>query len=174
MARLFASKMVYCSVASMLLATVAACTAGEKAVPGTGTKSLREHEEAFDPSAYRREADKHSGEGTPARAAVADPSPEWIERTEKVMGFRVQLYSTPQLDEAEQALTRFRSRFDSLAVDPGRLDMGYDAPYYKVRAGDFLDRAGAEEFRERLREADVPEAWIVRDTVFRVVRERKK
>jgi hypothetical protein len=25
-----------------------------------------------------------------------------------------------------------------------------------------------------LREADVPEAWIVRDTVFRVVRERKK
>lgn len=135
---------------------------------------MREHEETFDPSAYRREPAEPSSAHAPAVEAEMEPAPEWIERTEKVMGFRVQLHSAAQLDEAEQALTRFRSRFDSLGVDPGRLDMSYDAPFYKVRAGDFNERSEAEEFRTRLREAGVSEAWIVRDAIFRRIREMKK
>jgi hypothetical protein len=90
------------------------------------------------------------------------------------MGFRVQLHSTTDIDAAQRSLSQLRSRLDSLEIDPGRIDMGFDAPYYKIRAGDFLTKSGADELREQLREAGVPEAWVVRDMVIRIIREEKK
>ena len=90
------------------------------------------------------------------------------------MGFRVQLHSTTNLDEAQSALEGYRRRLDSLHIDAGRLDMVFDAPYYKVRLGDFLRKGDADSMTVKLREAGVSEAWVVRDNVYQVIRERKK
>ncbi|MFA6234517.1 MAG: SPOR domain-containing protein [Bacteroidota bacterium] len=135
---------------------------------------MREHEKSFDPSEYRKKEVEQSTKTEEKTAAVSNAEPAWIERTEKVMGYRVQLHSTPSLDEASATLTQMRSRLDSMQIDPGRLDMSFDAPYYKIRAGDFLLKTTADSLREQLRTAGMNEAWIVRDNVFRIIRERQK
>jgi cell division septation protein DedD len=161
-------------LATLLQLLLPACSSTETVVEQPASKPIREHEEDFDPVEYR----KPEPEAEEPQKSVAEPKrqPEtvWVERTEKSMGFRVQLYSTTNIDEAQLSLSQLRSRFDSLEIDPGRIDMGYDAPYYKIRAGDFLNKAKADELREQLREAGVLEAWVVRDMVIRIIREEKK
>lgn len=154
-----------------------ACSSKEAVVVQPVAKPIRDHEQGFDPAKYRR---KESAAEEPRHPAAENqqqqqqPETVWVERTEKVMGFRVQLHSTTDIDAAQKSLSVLRSRLDSLAIDPGRLDMGYDAPYYKIRAGDFLVKSGADELREKLREAGLSEAWVVRDMVIRIIREEKK
>ncbi|MBE0645069.1 MAG: SPOR domain-containing protein [Bacteroidetes bacterium] len=151
-----------------------ACSSSEETAKDAPGKSIREHEGNFDPTEYRRkpaEPKENAGEGE-IKAKPVEPA--WVERTEKSMGFRVQLYSTTNIDDAKAVLEQMRSRIDSLHIEAGRLDMSFDAPYYKIRAGDFLVRAKADTLREQLRSAGLSEAWVVRDNVFRVIRERKK
>lgn len=152
-----------------------ACSSKETVVVQPAAKPIREHEEGFDPARYRRKEPEAEQPRSPvAEQQQQQPEAVWVERTEKVMGFRVQLYSTTDIDAVQQSLSVLRSRLDSLAIDPGRLDLGYDAPYYKIRAGDFLVKSGADELREKLREAGLSEAWVVRDMVIRIIREEKK
>lgn len=162
-------------IALLALWLLPACSSKETVVVQPAAKPIREHEEGFDPAKYRRQEKKAEEPGTTAvEQKQQQPETVWVERTEKVMGFRVQLFSTTDIDAAQQSLSQLRSRLDSLQIDPGRVDMGYDAPYYKIRAGDFFVKAAADELREKLREAGVPEAWVVRDMVVRIIREEKK
>jgi hypothetical protein len=160
------------AVATLFAALLVACSSSDAVVEQPPLKPLREHEESFDPAAYRPpEAETPIITEEPETAEREDQT-VWIERTENVMGFRVQLHSTTNVDEAQTTLAKLRTRLDSIQVDPGRIDIGYDAPYYKIRAGDFLVRSEAEEFRRTLHEAGMPEAWVVRDRVLRIIREK--
>ncbi|MBR9974448.1 MAG: SPOR domain-containing protein [Bacteroidetes bacterium] len=105
---------------------------------------------------------------------IPEPEEVWVERKERVMGFRVQLHSTTSIDEAQQALSTYRSRLDSLEIDAGRIDMVFDAPYYKIRAGDFMVKGEADMLTDTLRAEGIPEAWVVRDNIFRMIRERQQ
>ncbi len=75
------------------------------------------------------------------------------------LGFRVQLYSTRDYYEAinrrEEALQRFQ---DSIHLD-------FDAPYYKIRLGDYADRDAAETARLLARTLGYADAWIVRTPI---------
>ena len=166
--RLFPSLLI---CASLMLTF---CSGGGVLQRESGGKPMHAHEEDFDPVAYRPVAPDTIASEERIPPVEAAPKEVWVERRERTMGFRVQLHSTTSLDEAQSSLAAYRSRLDSLQIDAGRLDMVFDAPYYKIRAGDFLRKADADEMTVTLREAGVSEAWVVRDAVYRMVRERKK
>lgn len=70
------------------------------------------------------------------------------------MGFRVQLIAAADRTEAETFAREARARLGiSVHVD-------FEAPYYKVRAGDFLDRADALAMRDRARANGYEGAWV--------------
>lgn len=96
------------------------------------------------------------------------PSEEWIESTEKTMGYKIQLTSTTSLDEA----TKRRDEFKELLEDE-TIDLTFDAPYYKLRVGNFTEKKLADEYRDTLQTKGFTEAWVVRDQITVTVRKKK-
>ncbi|MCB2204371.1 SPOR domain-containing protein [bacterium] len=131
---------------------------------------MQEHEKEFDPAKYRKPEEKEATEVKPSERADIPEETQWTERIEKTMGYRIQLYSTTSVDEAQRQITRFHDRLDSLDMQVGRLDLTFDAPYYKLRMGDFLLRPPADSVRALLHERGMTEAWVVRDRVQHKVR----
>jgi hypothetical protein len=90
------------------------------------------------------------------RPAVAGEEPATL-----ATGWRVQVYASRDETEAAGEATRVR---DALAAE-APVYVERDAPWYKVRVGDFGDRAAADRLRERLAGLGWPEAWAVRTTI---------
>ncbi len=139
---------------------------------------MREHEKSFDPSKYR-EKPSESVRQQPVvetREVVSETESvgAWTERSEKVMGFRLQLHSTTDASDARGALASMKQRLDSLGLEEARLDLVFDAPYYKLRYGDFLSKPDADHKCRELKELGIANAWVVRDNVIRIIRERKQ
>jgi cell division septation protein DedD len=74
-------------------------------------------------------------------------------------GFRVQLVAAGSREDAERIAREARTR---LAVP---VYVEFESPFYKVRAGDFTDRAQALQLRDRARSYGYPEAWVVTTTI---------
>jgi hypothetical protein len=89
---------------------------------------------------------------TPAPPSVTTPAP--VKPAPMRMGFRVQLIAAADRVEAEQFAREARSR---LGV---AIHVEFEAPYYKVRAGDFVDRADALVLRDRARATGYEGAWV--------------
>ena len=85
-----------------------------------------------------------------------------IAQPDTVQGFRIQVFSTDNYDEA--ALTR-----DNLNVELPDLwvYMIYDAPAYKIRVGDYLNRADANLAVDFFVEKGFKDAWVVPDRVIK-------
>lgn len=77
-----------------------------------------------------------------------------------VNGFRVQLIQTSDREEADEiqdlAILRFREEVYRV----------FEAPYYKVRIGDFTDWHDAEELQKRAKQKGFQDAWVVGDRVM--------
>lgn len=126
---------------------------------------MQEYEQDFDPSRYadrRQKSDQESETVSPVEPDrdVSDV-PTYFDRTEKVMGYRLQVYSTTSVDDASNRREYFRSVLDSMQID-----LVYSAPYYKLRLGNFRSRDEAESFKVELQSKGINEAWIVRDHVY--------
>lgn len=96
---------------------------------------------------------------TPAPATVGvpvAPSPEG----RRVRGFRVQLLAASDRGEADAFAREFRARI------PVTVHVVFESPFFKVRAGDFLDRADAIALRDRARSNGYASAWVVATEVF--------
>ncbi|MAT39466.1 MAG: hypothetical protein CL946_07660 [Ectothiorhodospiraceae bacterium] len=137
-------------------------------------KPITEYEEKFDPSKYRDEETVKKDiepEEIPATSREK-PIEEYmtIERVEKVMGFRIQIYSTASLEDAEKQLDRYTEKLG----DSVNIHMVFDAPYYKLRVGDYLARDSASTQLAQLKELGLEEAWIVRDRVDKKTMHRVK
>lgn len=156
-----------------LLVLVAACSSSSDVARQREVKPLEEHEETFDPSVYR---EVEEDTATVIKVEVPEPEEEvvWVERVKKVMGFRVQLHSTTDIDDAQEKLVTLQFTLDSLDIVRARLDMSFDAPYYKIRLGDFLKKAPADSLRDLLHEHGVTEAWVVRDKINHIILERQR
>ena len=76
-----------------------------------------------------------------------------------VEGFRVQLLATRDRFSAE----RFQSELEKIYNK--KIYIIFEAPNYKVRIGDFIDRERAEEFRKDLSNKGYPSAWIIRTKI---------
>lgn len=76
-------------------------------------------------------------------------------------GWRVQVAASRSAEEASAMATRAR---DALG-DRAPVYVERDGPWFKVRVGDFADRAGAEALRQQVAGLGWPDAWAVRSTI---------
>ena len=82
---------------------------------------------------------------------------------EEDRGWRVQLAASSERDDADRLAREARSR---LGV-PVYVD--FEAPLYKIRAGDYIDRAEALRLRDRARANGYDGAWVVTTEIARKV-----
>ncbi len=81
---------------------------------------------------------------------------------ELVQGFRVQIFASTRIDEANAKKAEAEGLF------PGEwFYLEYDPPTYKIRAGNFLHRYDAERFARLLTEKGYPDSWIVPERVYK-------
>lgn len=169
----FAREHLLVTVCGAVLLLLSGCASSEEVKEPKSTGSLSEHEERFDPTVYRDRLPADSAH-TERPSQPTEPEPvRWTERKETVMGYRIQLHSTTDIDEAQRVLPRYAARIDSIGVSSGRLDMSFDAPYYKIRMGDFLTKPPADSLRLVLQTGGLTEAWVVRDRIQRVIRTKE-
>ncbi len=80
-------------------------------------------------------------------------------QTGKIKGFRVQIHFGAEKSKALQIKSKFLSRFPEVrAYDP------YDAPYFKIRVGDFRTKLEAYKFLKSV-QAEFPGSFIVTDEI---------
>jgi len=77
----------------------------------------------------------------------------------EIEGFRVQVFATQDRNRADQLQRELVLKFDE------KVYIIFEAPNYKLRVGDFLDRENAEMLRLRLVSSDFPSSWIVRTRI---------
>jgi cell division septation protein DedD len=90
-----------------------------------------------------------------APASVAAPYTGGV-----VDGYRVQVVASSYQDNANGVADQVRAAYPGTDVYVEQIQ-----GLYKVRVGDYTDRAAAEAMRDRLRNAGYPDAWIVKEPV---------
>ncbi len=117
------------------------------------------------------EKEPHAGVHGVADSSVSENNSRtrYIERRMKQAGYRVQVFTTTNLDHAREKEQEFAQSLTGYPVYKV-----YDPPYYKIRVGDFQSREKALVLKDSLKRVGVEEAWVVRDNVLVVVREELK
>ena len=77
----------------------------------------------------------------------------------EIEGFRVQVFATQDRNRADQLQEELMIKFNE------KIYIIFEAPNYKLRVGDFLDRDDAELMRMKLVSSDFPSSWIVRTKI---------
>jgi hypothetical protein len=124
---------------------------------------LRKYETDFNPSDYNpdprelmiKAGDVEEVEEIPVKQSPSAPP-------ELVPGFRVQIAASTSIDEASSRKEEAESLFPETLFY-----LVYDAPTYKIRAGDFLTRFEADRFARQLAEKGFRDSWIVPDRVYK-------
>lgn len=123
------------------------------------------YDESFDPASVRevpftipRKTEKKLVQSqtalpVPADTTAADTS--WI----TVQGYQLQLLQT---ENGAQARETLRNAILDLSTD---VEIVYDAPYYKLRAGKFLNRYDAERLQSLADEKGYANSWVVRTPI---------
>ena len=76
-----------------------------------------------------------------------------------IEGYRVQVLATRERFKAEKLQSDLEELFEY------KIYVIFEAPNYKVRIGDFIDRQKAEKFRKKLSGNGYPSAWIIRTKI---------
>jgi hypothetical protein len=123
---------------------------------------LAEYEATLRPSDFDEEVEvvqkKHAEEKP--RVELDIPRDSSVVEEEILQGFRIQIFSSANIDEATKmkANTQPKLPQDSVYVM-------YDPPVYKVRIGDFVSRYEAGVKLPLVVEQGYPDAWIVPDRI---------
>jgi cell division septation protein DedD len=103
-----------------------------------------------------------TGEVRPAaELETAPPTTARPEGDALATGWRVQIYASRSEADAAAAATRVRETLGERAP----VYVERDDPWFKVRVGDFGERAAAEALRQDLAGLGWPDAWAVRTTI---------
>ncbi len=78
-----------------------------------------------------------------------------------VQGFRVQLFSTSQIDEVNAKKARAEAAFPEQWFY-----VVYEAPMYKLRGGNFVHRTEADSYAKYLTNKGFPDAWVVPEKIL--------
>lgn len=123
---------------------------------------LPRYEATFNPSDYDEEIEEaqksRDQEGRQKRIEAEQDSV--IVESESAQGFRIQIFATPSIDEANAMKMTAAQKVieDSVYVV-------FDPPVYKVRLGDFKTRIEAGRRLSSLVETGFPDAWVVSDRI---------
>ena len=91
--------------------------------------------------------------------SISQPANVHVGRIKKMTGYRVQLFAGHEQDRAIDIKAAAESRFNISVY------MVYEAPQYKVRAGNFVNRMEAGELLSQIKTDGFRDAWIVRSQV---------
>jgi|ERR1035437_1799982 hypothetical protein len=80
--------------------------------------------------------------------------------TKQAVGYRVLVLTTDNLEEANKIKSEIYFKTDQKPVY-----ISFDPPFYKVKAGDFVNSTEASEFGFKLNQMGYTESKIIRDTV---------
>jgi hypothetical protein len=81
---------------------------------------------------------------------------------ETLQGFRIQILATNNFDDANATRNTFSLTFPELWVY-----LVFEAPTYKIRIGDFLNRTEAKKLLDQFQSQGFKTAWIVPDRIIR-------
>jgi hypothetical protein len=163
---------------SVLLISCSASTAdrdgnNENAEEKTGEKketpTQKEENENFDLTPYRATFNVTGKEKTMKTErpdvwynyktkATSDTSAPQI--VGQINGYRVQVYSTDNLEEADSIRTELYMKTNQKAVY-----ITFEPPFYKVKVGDFLKISEAKDLKFKLNQIGYTEARVVNDKI---------
>jgi len=132
--------------------------------------ALHEYEREFDPSQYNAPFQLREEENERSdveRGHLLLPDPEETATTEFMQGFRIQLYSSSDMETVQEVM----HVADSLFTDHWTYVV-YEAPFYKVRLGDFHTRLMANRALSQVIAVGFRDAWIVPDRIIKDPREK--
>ena len=150
-------------------AFLSACAPGREATRDSPSPPAQDamggYEADFRPSDHDTLPAPPSQTGTPRLRQNPDnpgnaATPEG--EAELVQGFRVQIYSTTDIDAAKAKKLEAESFFPS-----EWFYLQYDPPTYKIRGGNFLQRYEAERFVKLAVERGFGDSWAVPEKVFK-------
>ena len=124
--------------------------------------AISDFEHAFNPSAYDDEIEEIQKQHVieQEKSAAAHHEDSVIVESEYTQGYRIQIYATRNIDEAnamrQTALQHITQ--DSLYVV-------FDPPVYKVRVGDFRSRVEANQKLGEVVGLGFTDAWVVADRI---------
>jgi len=114
-------------------------------------------DESFDPATLKEPKIKLPVMLKPDELLPPQFSP--VETDTVVDGFRVQVLSTQDLNEANHLMIELSSLFGN------EVYIVFNSPNYKVRVGNFRFRGNAEKARQRIVDLGHRAAWIIRTRV---------
>lgn len=134
----------------------------EKPKP-SGRTEMEEYEKDFRPSDYDMDMKVFLSEMKKGKDVKANPvEPAVVEPPIIVPGYRVQLFATSEIDDANRKKVEAESAFTDQWFY-----LVYDPPTYKLRAGNFLNRNDADSYARYFAENGFPDAWIVPERVVK-------
>ncbi|MBI5471179.1 MAG: SPOR domain-containing protein [Ignavibacteriae bacterium] len=135
----------------------------EKRTATTPSNEMENFEAKFRPSDYDVDMKVFFSELRRATEQKSIPSePTVTEAPIIIPGFRVQLISTTNIDEANAKKAEAEAAFPT-----EWFYIAYDPPSYKLRAGNFQNRADAESYAAVLSSNGFPDAWIVPEKIIK-------
>ncbi len=127
-------------------------------------RPLSYYEATLDPSQYEDEVEVVEKKKTEERdtTELRIPKDSAVVQETSQLGFRIQIYSTSNIDEAMRMRTNVLAKLpqDSVYVV-------YDPPVYKIRLGDFPTRYDASIELPTIVDMGYADAWIVPDNIVR-------
>ena len=155
------SSLLYTALAAEVLAGPLHHAGSDSVAYQYHKENLNTYERSFRPSFYDTEVylykknDTTKSSGKPLdNVTVAQP--------ETLQGFRIQLVATTNYDEALAARSELNKQYPDLWIYTV-----FEAPTYKIRAGDFTNRAEARPMLEKFRSEGFKTAWVVPDKIIR-------
>jgi septal ring-binding cell division protein DamX len=125
-------------------------------------KPLSYYEATLRPSDFDEEVEivQKAHSQTAGFVPLEIPSDSAVIVEEFTQGFRVQIFASSSIDEANAAKATAEEKAirDSIYIV-------YDPPVYKVRVGDYATRFEANQHLTRLVNIGYPDAWVVADRV---------
>jgi hypothetical protein len=162
------SVVVFWTVSTALLFCFITGCAGSKEsevrkIPAASVKDfLAKYEKTFNPSQYDPDLSLIRQEENEQYTALEAVKMMTTVAPETIPGFRIQVLFTQEIDQANQ----LRDSIETLLPQEWAYII-YDAPYYKVRVGNYEERNEANPLLKRLNTMGFRDAWIVPDNIFR-------
>jgi hypothetical protein len=123
---------------------------------------LSKYEGTFDPKEFDMNIDSVRNELKLQHDAMDASKLVTVAIPETIPGYRVQVLFTPDIEQANQT----RDSLTNLLPQEWTYTV-YDAPYYKIRVGNYIDRTSANQMVKILVGFGYQDAWIVPDKIIK-------
>jgi len=159
--------MKYLIILFSFLLFIFSCTSSKKVVPieDLNVKETSGYDERFDPLSLDDddiviEASQKQDNVSQPETAGRKPKEKVQEFTteQEVDGYRIQIYASSSIEGATVAQQKAKDEFETLGH---KIYMIFEAPFYRIRIGDFADRISAEDVMETVKSMGYDQSFLV-------------